>query len=177
MRRLPLRALRAVVLAGAVGVAAVSTPAVADDDPEATVPAVVVETSGEVEAVAVPADDLDELRRAPGVDAVVPRGRSVSAEMAQTVVKVGAPSRWAEGYRGAGRVIVVIDTGVASTFGGTLVGQACFAASLVGPTLVGHCGPSSDVTAAYDQTCFDLGICDDADPNDVLDPDAGRPCS
>ncbi|MEQ1788625.1 MAG: S8 family serine peptidase, partial [Acidimicrobiales bacterium] len=33
------------------------------------------------------------------------------------------------------------------------------------------------VTAAYDQTCFDLGICDDADPNDVLDPDAGRPCS
>ena len=72
-------------------------------------------------------------------------------------------------------MIAVIDTGVAPTFGGTLVGQACFAATQVGPSLQGHCGPDEDVTEAFDATCFTLGVCS-AGAGDVLDPAAGRPC-
>jgi hypothetical protein len=71
-------------------------------------------------------------------------------------------------------VIAVIDTGVGSGFGGDLVGQACFSATQQGSELVGHCGPDRDVAEAFDSLCFDLEICDGGD---VLDPEAGRPCS
>ena len=59
-------------------------------------------------------DELADLRGRAGAGPVVTRGRSAAPELAQTVPKVGAPSFWGLGHRGAGRVIVVIDTGVGS---------------------------------------------------------------
>jgi hypothetical protein len=134
-------------------------------------PVAVVTHGGEVEARRLTERQLQGLAAEPG--AVVARGRAAAPALAQSVPKVGAPTYWGMGHRGAGEVIAVIDTGVASTFGGTIVGQACFAASLVGDDLVGHCGPSRDVTEAFDSTCFTLDVCG---PGKVLDPSAGRPC-
>jgi hypothetical protein len=132
-----------------------------------------VTDEGGVEARQVSSTELRDLEAAdPG--AIVARGRSAAPEMAQTVPKVGAPSYWASGERGAGQVIAVVDSGVQSSFGGTLVGQACFAATQEGSTLVGHCGPDGDDTEAFDRTCFDLGLCG---PEDTLDPSAARPCA
>lgn len=135
--------------------------------------------SGEVEPaeiseLTVPATAVAALEGDPRVTAVLERGRAtVSPGLAQSVPKVGAPGRWAAGYRGAGKVIVVIDTGVAAGFGGDLVGQACFAATTTELGLQGHCGPDDDEESAFSQHCFDLGICDGSD---VLDAAAGRPC-
>ena len=134
---------------------------------------VAVVTDGGIEAREVSRGELDALQdRGPG--SVVTRGRTASPELATSVVDVGAPSYWGIGQRGAGQVIVVIDSGVADTFGGTLVGQACFAATQVGPILDGHCGPSRGDDQAFSRTCFDLGVCG---PGDTLDPAAARPCS
>ena len=106
------------------------------------------------------------------MEALLTRGTTVELAMAQSVAKVGALDRHAAGFAGAGKVIAVIDTGVAPTFGGTLVGQACFAATQVGSTLVGHCGVAADQEQAFDQACFDAGVC----VGQPLDPQAARPC-
>jgi hypothetical protein len=120
------------------------------------------------------AAELAALERDPGAGPVLTRGRTAQAELAESVPKVGAPAVWATGSRGLGKVIVVIDTGVAAGFGGQLVGQACLAADVTGT--VGYCGPDGGpaVTEAFDSTCFTLGVCGGGD---VLDPLAGRPCS
>ena len=130
----------------------------------------------EISELTVPADRIDDLEADPRVVAVLERGvRTVEPALVQSVPKVGAPARWSAGYRGAGKVVVVIDTGVVADFGGDLVGQACFAASEVGGgNLVGHCGPTGGEEAAFSQACFDLALC--VAPGDVLDPAAGRPC-
>jgi hypothetical protein len=161
----------AVVVAAALGAPIPSSGAgELPADPQVAV----VGQDGDVVPVHLSTAEVAAERREPDTAAVVVRGRSAATELAQSVPKVGAPTQWSTGYRGAGRVVVVIDTGVASSFGGQLVGQACFAASQVGPNLVGHCGPDGDVTEAFDSTCFELGVCG---PDDVLDPAAGRPCA
>jgi hypothetical protein len=130
-----------------------------------------------VATLEVTESELAALRADPSVGPLVERGRFVQAALAESVPKVGAPSLWAGGQRGAGKVIAVIDTGVAPTFGGTLVGQACFAGTQVSATVVvGHCGPEEDVEAAFGDSCFTLGVCSAA-AGDVLDPAAGRPCA
>ena len=115
---------------------------------------------------------LDELEQDPRVEAVLTRGTTVETALAESVVKVGASGRHSAGFDGDGKVIAVIDTGVAPTFGGTLVGQACFAATQVGAALVGHCGTGSNQEQAFDQACFTAGVCS-AQP---LDAQAARPC-
>ena len=120
----------------------------------------------------VTSSGLDELEQDPRVEAVLTRGTTVEPALAQSVVKVGAPGRHSAGFDGDGKVIAVIDTGVAPTFGGTLVGQACFAATQVGAALVGHCGTGSNQEQAFDQACFTAGVCS-AQP---LDAQAARPC-
>ena len=100
-----------------------------------------------VMSLRVTSSGLDELEQDPRVEAVLTRGTTVEPALAQSVVKVGAPGRHDAGFDGDGKVITVIDTGVASTFGGTLVGQACFAATQVGAALVGHCGTGSNQRA------------------------------
>jgi hypothetical protein len=151
-------------------------PDVADDagargaDGQAVAPAEVTELS-------LPDQQIDQLEADPRVAAVLQRGEAtVQPALQQSVAKVDAPARWAAGHRGAGKVVVVIDTGVSPAFGGTLVGQACFAATLSGATLTGHCGPSGGATQAFSGTCFDLGVCDQGSPDDVRDDAAGRPC-
>jgi hypothetical protein len=133
----------------------------------------VVDESGSIDAREVSSTELRTLE-AEGAGRVVTRGRSAAPELTLTVPKVGAPSYWGIGQRGAGQVIAVIDSGVAGTFGGTLVGQACFAATQRGSVLDGHCGPNGDVTEAFDSTCFSLGLCG---AGDTLDPAAARPCA
>ena len=93
---------------------------------DGTQPAVVVE-DGAAREVDLTAGQIAAIEADPTA-AVVPRGHTVGPALALSVPTVGAPTMWAQGQRGAGRVIVVIDTGVGSGFGGTLVGQACFAA-------------------------------------------------
>ena len=127
---------------------------------------------GPVVSLEVTASGLDELEQDPRVEALLSRGTTVELAMAQSVAKVGALDRHAAGFAGAGKVIAVIDTGVAPTFGGTLVGQACFAATQVGSTLVGHCGVAADQEQAFDQTCFAAGVC----VGQPLDAQAARPC-
>ncbi|MGK2946955.1 MAG: S8 family peptidase [Acidimicrobiales bacterium] len=128
----------------------------------------------EVTELSVPAAGVAALEADPRVTAVLERGRaSVTPGLATSVPRVGAPARWAAGFRGAGKVIVVIDTGVAAGFGGDLVGQACFAVSSTQLGTEGHCGPDDDDESAFSQHCFDLGICE---PDDVLDAQAARPC-
>jgi hypothetical protein len=135
----------------------------------------VVGADGGVATIDVTRAELAARRADPAGGTVVERGRVVHPELAQSVPKVGAPSLWAGGERGAGKVIVVIDTGVLPSFGGSLVGQACFAATQVGPGLQGHCGTDREELAAFDGACFDLGVCR-GDDGDVLDPAAARPC-
>lgn len=129
-------------------------------------------------ALDVTAAELDLLRRDSRVLGVLSRGAVATAALAQSVPLTGAPTMWSGGETGAGKVIVVVDTGVSASFGGTLVGQACFAASQVQSStqLVGHCGPGEDEERAFSATCFDLGVCDASDPYFVPDADAGRPC-
>jgi subtilisin family serine protease len=117
---------------------------------------------------------LRDLRADPRVEAVMTRGTRVELAMAQSVAKVGAAGRHTAGFDGDGKVIAVIDTGVAATFGGSLVGQACFAATQVGPVLEGHCGTGGDQERAFDQACFTAGVCDGGES---LDPQAARPCT
>ncbi len=175
----PLRSPRplatALVLALALGLTpAVGAPAGAGggDPASGDEQQVAVVTEDGVEPREVDDDELAELQAGPGV--VVTRGRVASPELDQSVPKVGAPSLWNLGHRGDGRVIVVIDTGVGTGFGGSMIGQACFAATQEGEALVGHCGPDGTATQAFDSTCFDLALCDGGD---VLDPDAARPCT
>ena len=157
-----------------VAVAFAGVPAAVDASPatsnaDGTQPAVVVE-DGAAREVDLTAGQIAAIEADPTA-AVVPRGHTVGPALAMSVPTVGAPTMWAQGQRGAGRVIVVIDTGVGSGFGGTLVGQACFAANATGT--VGYCGPSANALQAFDSTCFTLGVCGGGD---VLDAAAGRPC-
>jgi hypothetical protein len=162
--------LVAVALGGAL-----AAPTAHGGPPGAATQQVLVPGPGGVATVEVTEAELARLRADPAVGPVVTRGRVVHAQLAESVPKVGAPTLWAGGQRGAGQVIVVIDTGVLPAFGGTLVGQACFAATQEGPVLHGHCGPGEDQRQAFDSTCFDLGVCAVTD-GDVLDPAAARPC-
>ena len=128
-------------------------------------------------ALDVTPDGLAALRDDARVTSVLTRGTTVTTALARSVPLVGAPALWSDGHTGAGRVIVVIDTGVDADFGGALVGQACFAASAApGGGSIGHCGPAADQEQAFSPTCFDLGVCDAANPYYVADPEAGRPC-
>lgn len=121
------------------------------------------------------AEELELLEADPRVGSVMRRGTTVGLAMSESVPLTGAPSRWSAGYRGAGKVVVVIDTGVDARFGGTLVGGACFAATEVSfGTFEGHCGEDGDELRAYDGLCFELGVCDSGD---LYDPAAGRPCA
>ena len=149
------------------------------EDPAAVAADADAEPAGEepvgsepVMSLRVTSSGLDELEQDPRVEAVLTRGTTVEPALAQSVVKVGAPGRHSAGFDGDGKVIAVIDTGVAPTFGGTLVGQACFAATQVGAALVGHCGTGSNQEQAFDQACFTAGVCS-AQP---LDAQAARPC-
>jgi hypothetical protein len=146
-------------------------PAGAQDPEGEPAQTVAVVRADGVDVVEVTEPEADRLEEDPASLAVVERGLTVETAIAQSVPKVGAPGVWSTGERGAGRVIAVIDTGVASTFGGTLVGQACFAANATGT--VGYCGPDGNVLEAFDSTCFTLGVCSGGD---VLDEAAGRPC-
>ena len=130
----------------------------------------------DVVTMAVPAGELDRLEADPRVAGVLRRGAVVLPALAQSVPFIGTPAAWAEGATGEGKVIAVIDTGVTPSFGGSLVGQACFAASGPPSALDGHCGPSGDDEQAFSATCFGLDVCDAADPYYVVDPAAGRPC-
>lgn len=143
---------------------------------DATAPDGGVVEPGAVAEMAVPVDQVAHLEDDPRVAAVLPRGSTMQAALAQSVPLVGAGTAWAEGATGEGEVIVVVDTGVTPSFGGTLVGQACFAASGPPNDLVGHCGPDGDELRAFSQTCFDLGVCDEDLPYYVHDDAAGRPC-
>ena len=168
-RRLALGLLTALLLTTLLALpTATARGGAPDDDPEVAV----VEEDGDVEGREVSDAEIDELE-AEGPGAVVTRGRTAQPTLAQAVAKVGAPNLWNLGHRGAGKVIVVIDTGLDPGFGGTIVGQACFAATQVGASLEGHCGPDRDRFEAFDDTCFDLGLCAGGD---VLDPAAARPC-
>ena len=164
-----------IVLAAAVAVSSVlvALPAVAEPPRSAddSTTAVVQVIDGEVQAANVTSGQLAELRADPDAGPVVARGHTVQAAIATSVATVGAPAMWTQGQRGAGKVIVVVDTGVEPSFGGTLVGQACFAANQSGT--VGYCGASANAPAAFDGACFALGVCGGAD---VLDPSAARPC-
>lgn len=172
MRRSRRAAALAVAVAGlAAGLLGVA-PAAGQADPEPPTQPVAVVDDAATTVVEVTAAELAALRDDPAVEAVVPRGHTVRTDIAQSVPFVGAPSVWATGERGAGQVIVVIDTGVGDTFGGALVGQACFSADANG--VVGHCGPDGGDPSAFDDTCFSLGVCSG---DDVLDPAAGRPCA
>ena len=133
----------------------------------------VVEDDGSIDARVVSDEQLANLQ-AEGPGTVVTRGRTAHPQLAESVPKVGAPTFWGLGHRGAGRVIVVIDTGLDPGFGGTIVGQACFSATQNGNVLEGHCGEERDLIEAFDSTCFDLGICHL--PTDALDEAAARPC-
>jgi len=148
--------------AEAVAAAAGATPVAGPIAPDREVVGLEVSPAG-----------LRRLRADHRVQAVLERGTFVEATLAQAVPKVGAPGRHAAGFDGTGKVIAVIDTGVATTFGGTLVGQACLAATRVGSSLDGHCGPSADRTRAFSQGCFDAGVCTD----ELLDAQAARPCT
>lgn len=131
--------------------------------------------TGEVTAADVTDQSLDRLRADPRVASVLTRGTTIGLAMAESVPLIGAPSRWADGYRGDGKVIAVIDTGVDPEFGGTLVGSACFAATEVSfGTYEGHCGTDGDQMRAFDDLCFSVGVCR---APDALDPNAGRPCT
>jgi hypothetical protein len=195
-----LRHLIAVLLSGAVGLGVVAPAAAQEipapppsderrvvvhlDDPAdapsvaeavgASDPAGGEVVPGTTAELVVPAERVAALDADPRVIAVLERGQaSVELAISQSVPRVGAPDRWSAGFRGTGKVVVVIDTGVAPGFGGDLAGQACFAASQIGGQLVGHCGPASDKEAAFSSVCFALGLCG---AGDVLDPAAGRPC-
>lgn len=171
-RRIALVLAAVLVASGSIGSAA------ADDEPrpDGTQQVLVHGADGSVTTVEVSEAELDQLRADPAAGPVVPRGTTVHAALAQSVPKVGAPTLWGTGQRGAGQVVVVIDTGVLPSFGGTLVGQACFAATQFGSQLVGHCGPDEDHPATFDSACFDLGVCS-APGGDVLDSGAARPCA
>ena len=168
-------AQRAVAVAAAavaaLGALAGAAPAAGQADGPPTQVVAVVD-GGSTTVVEVTEAELEALQEDPAVDAVVRRGGTAQTEIAQSVPFIGAPGVWATGERGAGQVIVVIDTGVADTFGGTLVGQACFAANANGT--VGYCGPDGGELSAFDSTCFSLGVCTGG--THVLDPAAGRPC-
>jgi len=179
VRRFPRRRIGLVLLAATLGVPLVA-PAAADPGPPdagSKQQVAVQGGNGSVVPVEVTDDELAALRADPSAGPVVARGQFVQTELAQAVPKVGATAQWGRGFRGAGKVIVVIDTGVDSTFGGTLVGQACFAATQTGSQLVGHCGPSNDTPQAFDGTCFNLGVCDEGNPDHLFDAAAGRPCA
>lgn len=158
---------------GAVAVLGAAVPAGADDPPRDDQQVAVVADDGRVATRQVSDDELAAME-AQDPTAVVTRGRRAAAELAQSVPKVGAPSLWGIGRRGAGRVIVVIDTGVDAAAGVDVVGQACFAATQTAEGLQGHCGPAGDQLEAYDATCFALEVCE---ADDVLDPQAARPCT
>lgn len=173
------------VLVAAAGVlVSAAVPALARERDEPTEVQVVLErvdttgsTSYEVAWLTPPT--LERLRGAGEVAGVLRRDEKVSIAMAQSVPFVGAPGRWAAGARGAGKVIVVIDTGVSPFFGGSIVGQACFVGvedPLEPGSFVGRCGPDRDEFQAFSSDCFTLGVCDSSDPDDVLDEAAARPC-
>ena len=174
MRR-PLACRELVLAAVVVVVGAVANLPASGQAPPATTtgtqPALVGEPGGDLVAREVTDRELARLRADPATGPVVTRGRTAHAAIAQSVPFIGAPALWATGSRGAGRVVVVIDTGVAPSFGGKLVGQACFAANQDGT--VGYCGPGGGANESYDSTCFTLGVCG---AGDLLDPGAGRPC-
>jgi hypothetical protein len=178
VRRSPRRRTALLLLAAALG-APIVAPAAADPGPpptSSTQQVAVQGDDGSVVPLEVTTAELAALRADPATGPVVARGQFAQTELAQAVPKVGAPSQWDRGFRGAGKVIVVIDTGVASGFGGSLVGQACFAATQAGTRLIGHCGPANDAPQAFDSTCFTLGVCNAANPDHVFDATAGRPC-
>src|SRR5690349_6024121 len=64
----------------------------------------VVADDGAIEAREVSSAQLADLE-AEGAGTVVTRGRTAQPQLAQSVPKVGAPSFWNLGHRGAGRVI------------------------------------------------------------------------
>ncbi len=165
------RRAAAVVVALAVAAGAPTAARAAVVPTDATPEVLVQRTDGSAAAIRATVEQRAALRNDPAVAAVVERGRVARAALSQSVPKVGAPAAWATGQRGAGKIIVVIDSGVTPGFGGSLAGQACFAANPTGT--VGYCGPGGDVTQAFDSTCFSLGVCGGGD---VLDPAAGRPC-
>ena len=126
-----------------------------------------------VMSLRVTSSGLDELEQDPRVEAVLTRGTTVEPALAQSVAKVGAPGRHSAGFDGDGKVIAVIDTGVAPTFGGTLVGQACFAATQVGAALVGHCGTGVQPGAGLRSSLLHRRCVQRRRP---LDAQAARPC-
>lgn len=176
MRSIARRCVALALGPGALGVALVVPVAPGEPPAPARQQVLVAGADGAVTPMEVTPAELVALQADPRVGPVLTRGQVVHPELAQSVPKVGAPSLWATGERGAGQVIVVIDTGVLPTFGGTLVGQACFAATELGGVLQGHCGPEGNDLSAFDSTCFDLGVCSAAS-GDVLDPAAARPCT
>src|SRR3546814_8132230 len=101
---------------------------------------------------------------------VLTRGTTVGPALADSVPLIGAPGRWADGYTGDGKVVVVVDTGIDADFGGTLIGGACFAGSQsASGTVAGHCGPAGDQLRAFDGLCFRLGLCTDRSSFDAAE--------
>src|SRR4051794_33301909 len=90
-------------------------------------------------AVTVDAAGLAALLADPEVTSVT-EDRPVYLSLKETPTITRADKAWAEGYRGAGQTVAVIDTGVDKNhpfFGGKIVAEACF--STPGQNLVSFC--------------------------------------
>ena len=85
-------------------------------------PVVIQMADDTVRSADVAPEEISRLEADPQVASVLRRGATVGPAIAASVPLVGAPALWSGGTRGAGKVIAVIDTGVSSSFGGTLVG-------------------------------------------------------
>jgi subtilisin family serine protease len=94
------------------------------------------------------AEQLDALRRQPGVTAIhEDRVLRTNAELSTTTAEVGAPTAWATGATGQGQVIAVIDTGVDGThpmLAGKIIDEACYTATIPGTNHNGSCPDGSD---------------------------------
>jgi subtilisin family serine protease len=91
-----------------------------------------------IAAMDVDAGGLDELLADPAVS-TVEEDRALRPALAQSVPLVQADQVWAQGYRGAGWTIAVVDDGVDKThpaFGGRVVAEACYS---------GHGNPPSSL--------------------------------
>lgn len=88
----------------------------------------VVFASGAGFAAHLDAAAIAALRATPGVDAITPN-RTMSVASAPHVERIGAPAVWADGRRGEGQTIVIVDTGVDTTnanLSGVVDAEVCF---------------------------------------------------